>query len=234
MLTMKIIKSAYTFVKNFLNGLWYNIKAGVLTVFGKIKVFPYPFFLVIDPHGYGVNGAMIRKAMGMVQVGDVFCRRYENYLDGYFIPGRFSHSGVYVGDGIIIHALGDGVQKIDLIDFLKCDGFAILRPKTDDAGRAEAVRIAQSYLGCEYDFNFDIAGDYKNKEEVEERNRRVYCHELTRSCFPNLDVPTICPSLWHGMIRSSKKQFLAQSFFDSPDFECLYDSDFAEAHNPNK
>ena len=68
-----------------------------------------------------------------------------------------------------------------------------------------------------------------NKEEVQKRTRSVYCHELVRSCFPDLDIPTIQPVLWRGMIRSKKRQFLAQSFFDSPDFILLYDSDYYEA-----
>lgn len=49
-----------------------------------------------------------------------------------------------------------------------------------------------------------------------------------KSCFPDLDVPTIKPTLWNGMIRSSKSQFLAQSFFISKDFEVVYDSKFSE------
>ena len=222
--SMNILSS----MSNFFGGLWYNVKAGFLWVFGKIRVYRWPMFIVFDPKGYQVKGDGIRKAMDMARAGDVFARRYVNYLDGYFIPGRFSHTGIYIGGGIVIHAMGDGVQKIDVIDFLRCDGFAILRPKCDLETKKKAVEIANSYLGCEYDYNFDITGDYQNKSEVESRAKSVYCHELTRSCFPDLDVPTIKPQLWHGMIRSNKRQFLAQSFFDSPDFEVVYDSDFSE------
>lgn len=71
--------------------------------------------------------------MAEVRPGDILLRRYDNYLDGYFIPGRFSHSGVYIGDGLIVHAMSSGVQKIDIIDFLRCDGFAILRTYNAEA-----------------------------------------------------------------------------------------------------
>ena len=41
----------------------------------------------------------------------------------------------------------------------------------------------------------------------------------------------IVQPIWYlgGMIRSNKRQFLAQSFFDSKDFALVYDSDYSEA-----
>lgn len=225
---MTSLASPFVAVWHFVNGFCYSVKVGFLTIFGRIKVYRWPLWVVYDPVGYQVTSTQIRKAMDMVQPGDVLVRKYVNYLDGYFIPGRFSHSAVYIDDGVIVHAMCDGVQKIDIIDFLRCDEFAILRPKCDDAMKSRACEIAKSYIGHSYDFNFDIAHDYKNMDEVQKRTRSVYCHELTRSCFPDLDVPTIKPTLWNGMIRSSKSQFLAQSFFISKDFEVVYDSKFSE------
>lgn len=215
-------------MKNFVFGLFKNAKQGLLTVLGKIRVSWQPFWISFAPAGFKVKGRKIRKAMNILQPGDVVCRRYTCYVDGWFIPGRFSHSGIYVGNDTIIHALGDGVQKIDPIDFFQCDGLAILRPKKQTVV-GKACEIAKSYLGYGYDYNFDICEDYSNQNDVQNRTKTVYCHELTRSCFPDLEIPTVLPSLWNGMIRSSKKQFLAQSFFDSPDFELIYDSDFSEA-----
>lgn len=210
----------------FFKGLFKSLKIGFLYVFGRIKIYRWPMFVVYDPKGYDVKAAGIRTAMKLARKGDVFVRRYRNYLDGYFIPGRFSHSGVYVGGGVIIHAMSGGVQKIDLIDFLRCDGFAILRPAAkegrDLAGiAANAARIARSYLGRGYDYDFEI------EEPKEKPVEPVYCHELTMKCFPSLEIPLVQPSLWHGMIRSRRMQVLAQSFFDSPDFETVYDSDFS-------
>ena len=226
-----------TEMKNFVFGLFKNAKQGLLTVLGKMRVSWQPFWISFAPAGYKVKGREIRRAMNILQPGDVVCRRYTCYVDGWFIPGRFSHSGIYVGNDTIIHALGDGVQKIDPIDFFQCDGFAILRPKEKIANGAgtnraaivqRACEIAKSYLGYGYDYNFDICEDYKNQDEVQNRTKTVYCHELTRSCYPDLDIPTVLPSLWNGMIRSKKRQFLAQSFFDSPDFDLIYDSEFSE------
>lgn len=221
-------------VLDFVSGLMRNLKIAFLFFFGKIRVYRWPMFFVFDPRGYRVDGRQIRIAMESLKPGDVIARRYVNYLDGYFIPGRFSHSGVYIGDGVIVHAMGDGVQKIDVIDFLRCDGFIIFRPVPKNAEvdpssvRSTAVKTALSYVGRTYDYNFDICEDYSNKFEVEKRTRSVYCHELTRSCFPQLDIPTVKPSLWNGMIRSRKRQFLVQSFFESPDFSVVYDSDYSD------
>lgn len=211
----------------FLSGLIYNVKSGLLWIFGKIRIHRWPMFFVFDPRGYNVKADKIRRAMAEVRPGDILLRRYDNYLDGYFIPGRFSHSGVYIGDGLIVHAMSSGVQKIDIIDFLRCDGFAILRTYNAEAA-AKAPQIALSYVGRRYDYGFDICEDYGNSNEVDKRTKALYCHELTRSCFPRLDVPTLLPELWNGMIRSSKRQFLADSFFESPDFTTVYDSDFSE------
>lgn len=215
-------------MKNFIIGLFKNAKQGLLDILGRARVSWQPFWISFAPAGFKVKGPGIRRAMNILQPGDIVCRRYTCYVDGWFIPGRFSHSGIYVGDDTIIHALGDGVQKVDPIDFFQCDGFAILRPKNQTVV-GKACEIAKSYLGYGYDYTFDICEDYKNQDEVQNRTKTVYCHELTRSCYPDLDIPTVLPSLWNGMIRSSKRQFLAQSFFDSPDFELIYDSDFSEA-----
>lgn len=214
---------------NFVKGLLHNAKVAFLYVFGRIKVYKWPMFIVYDPKGYDVKAVGIRMAMSLVEKGDILVRRYKNFLDGYFIPGRFSHSGVYVGEGIIIHAMSDGVQKIDILDFLRCDGFAILRAKKSVGRdmreiRAKAIDIAYSYLGNEYDYDFEIEERRKEGKPTE----KVYCHELTRKCFPDLDIPLVKPSLWRGMIKMGRDQVLAQSFFDSPDIEVVYDSDYSE------
>ena len=232
---MKVLSKVFTPVWNFIHGFWLCIKQLFLTVFGKIRIYRYPMWIAYDPKGYDLTATKVRKIMRIIQPGDVICRRYNNFLDGYFIPGRFSHSGIYIGETedtgdarVIIHAMGDGVQMIDILDFVRCDGIAILRPKCDGEMKKKALERARSYLGYTYDFNFDILDDYKNSDEVDAHSKSMYCHEMTRSCYPDLNIPTITPSIWNGMIRSSKRQFLAQSFFDSPDFELIYDSDYSD------
>jgi hypothetical protein len=236
-----VMKTILCWVGWFFGGLIENLKEGFLSVMGEIHLTKRPLWIQIAPTGNDVKGRELRKALELVKAGDILVRRYRGVVCGWFIPGRFSHSGVYIGDGLMIHAIGSGVQKVDMLDFLACDGFAILRAKEGAGRRAgeegggsetiadKAVRIAKGYIGYSYDYKFDICEDYGNEKEVENRTKSVYCHELVRSCFPDLDIPTVKPSLWNGMIRSGKSQFLAQSFFDSEDLEVVYDSDFSEA-----
>jgi hypothetical protein len=68
-----------------------------LTIFGDIKVFRFPFFLVYDPGSYQVKGDDVRALLQVLQPGDILLRSYANYLDGKFIPGKFSHAGLYCG-----------------------------------------------------------------------------------------------------------------------------------------
>ena len=70
----------------------------LLTIFGDIKVFRYPLFIVYDPGSYQVKGDDVREVLDLIQPGDVLLRAYSNYLDGRFIPGIFSHAAVYCGE----------------------------------------------------------------------------------------------------------------------------------------
>ena len=121
-----------------------------LTLLGDIKVFRWPFFVVYDPAGYQVKGADVRAAMECLQPGDILVRGYSSYLDGYFIPSYFSHAGLYLGDvteddrrlvpdplpadtpfapgkQMVVHAIAEGVQMEDLLQFCRCDTLAVLR-----------------------------------------------------------------------------------------------------------
>lgn len=223
------------FIVYFFTGLLMNIKQAIMTMLGWFRLSKHFPWIVHSGDPYDVTGWMIRKCEQELKPGDILLRRYNGAILSWFIPGRYSHSGIYIGNGIVVHALGDGVQKTDLIDFLRCDGYAVLRCKTENAEELakKAVEISKTYIGYDYDYKLDICEDYKNQDEVTRRTKSVYCHELTRSCYPDLDVPTILPSIWNGMIRSSKRQFLAQSFLDSPDLDLVYDSYYSEIRKPH-
>ncbi len=129
-----------------------NVQSGFLKMFGDIKYFPWPMFFIYDPKGYQVRGDEVREVINCIQPGDILLRGYDKYLDGLFIPGYFSHAGLYVGevidddlklidtpltteqqkdfhtgDQMVIHAMAEGVFMEDIINFCRCDRMMILR-----------------------------------------------------------------------------------------------------------
>jgi hypothetical protein len=126
-----------------------DILNGFLKVFGDIKVFRWPLFIIYDPGSYLVKGYDMRQVIKIARPGDILLRGYNNYLDGYFIPGYFSHAGLYVGninpddavnvttdegkklfrigEQMVIHSMAEGVFMQDLLDFCRCDRMMIIR-----------------------------------------------------------------------------------------------------------
>lgn len=143
----------------YLSDLIYRVWSKFLTVFGNI-------YLAFSPPG--VTAKDMRELLDLVQPGDVVCRTYHYYLDSYFIKGKYSHSGIVVGYGTVIHAVAEGVSYIDVLDFVKdCDGFVLLRPRKP-YDPALAISFAKGQLGRPYDFVFQRGPD------------AWYCHELAR------------------------------------------------------
>jgi len=131
--------------------------AGLMHFLSDLKVYRWPMFVLYDPGSYLVKGEDARKAIDTVKPGDILLRRYQHYLNGYFIPGYFSHAGLYLGNvdpddikmvpsgsgqdhfragkQMVVHALGEGVLMEDLLSFCRCDQMAILRfPDTIERG----------------------------------------------------------------------------------------------------
>jgi hypothetical protein len=91
----------------------YRIKEWFLRFFGDVKIFReqprwfvllnflatalLKFNLLYDPRSYKVKGNDMRRVMKDIRPGDVLVRGFDNYVDGYFIPGFFSHAGLYLG-----------------------------------------------------------------------------------------------------------------------------------------
>jgi hypothetical protein len=125
-----------------------SLRDRLLTIFGDIKVFKHPLFLVYDPGGYRVRGRDLRCLVDLLQPGDVLVRGFSAYLDGKLIPGHFSHAALYLGktvpadlelvppaargrfvagEQVVIHAVAEGVLMEDILDFGRCDRIAVLR-----------------------------------------------------------------------------------------------------------
>ena len=148
-----------------------------LTFFGDLKVFRWPMFLLYQPGGYQLKGEDVREVLEKIRPGDILVRGYLDYLDGYFIPGYFSHVGLYLGDvteqdrgsvmaskqahhecdpvfrtgqQMVIHALAEGVLLEDILQFCRCDYMAILRlPDAIKAPPGAAPQLIEEALFSE-------------------------------------------------------------------------------------
>ncbi len=196
-----------TIIKIFTNFYSYWVK--ILTIIAKVKIFPTPGYIIYDPSefDYKVRGNSIREISQLLRPGDIVLRGYDHYLDNFMIPGKYSHSGIYIGDNKIIHAIATGVQEVDVIDFFQTDRACVLRP---NYGIEEAVNFAKSYLGKKYDFKFDT----KDSDEF-------YCHELVAKCYNSLPIQSIPVKFCGISFEFLGTKFLADSFLTNENIKII-------------
>lgn len=148
-----------------------DLTTKLFTTLSDLKYSLKPLFLNYKPHTFALKGSHTREIMKKVQIGDILVRSYNNYLDGFFVPGTFTHVGLYLGpvtedslrkiakvdlpnpqfnhgDQTVIHAIGDKVYLDHLIDFCRCDGLAIMRfPRQLKAASGQSIpEQLQAYL----------------------------------------------------------------------------------------
>jgi uncharacterized protein YycO len=190
--------------------LLYAIWSKLLTAFGDVKVFKFPMFFVFDPDDFQITGEKTLEIMDILEPGDIILRGYNRYLDGKFIPDplKFSHGALYIGNNRIIHAVAEGVSETNTVEFTRCDRIAIFRPKK---GQRKAISTAKKFLkdAVPYDFGFSKGVS------------AIYCFELCGECYDKLDIPRKTVSKFFGLIKK-ENVFLAESFFESPDMECVF------------
>lgn len=190
----------------------YKIKSKFLTFFGDIRFSKLPPFLFYDDIEFAVHGNKIKEIMDILEPGDVILRGYDHYLDGLFIKSsrKYSHAGLYAGNGFIIHAVAPNVTKQHVIDFCNCDRIAVVRPSKYTAS---AIKMARKFLkdNIKYDFNF------------EHGKETLYCFELAACCYPKLQVDKKKVSIFGGLIKKKEPVYLSDSFFESKDFKLVYE-----------
>jgi putative membrane protein len=129
-----------------------------------------------------IRAVHIRRLLEVLEPGSILCRDNASYTSRLFIPGKYSHSAVVIDDRTVIHAMEHGLQRMDVLDFVKdCDGFVVLRPPYREGCAERVVAEAQALLrqGIRYNFSF------------RERAAALYCHEFTNRCLAavHLAVP---------------------------------------------
>lgn len=162
----------------WLNAIRYFITSNITWFISDIQFFGWPFFCIFRAHGYKINAEQIRKIFLLIKPGDILLRRFDRYLGTRLIPGFFTHAALYVGDlnkdepDRVVHALGEGVVKEDLLKFLRCDEIAILRTNLVEDEIKQVIEKGLSFVGKDYDFDFDFGNATK-----------FSCTELVYTCF---------------------------------------------------
>ena len=175
--------------------LWYKFKRWFLSWSADIRIYPGGIILFGDSH-YHLKGDDMREILNVLEPGDILLRRYSHYLGSVLVPGYFSHAAVYVGDDQVIHILGEGITKEDILVFMRCDDMAVLRCTEPDR-RDKVISRAWDQLakGVEYDYDFDT-----------DDSSKFYCTEFVEYC---LGYPTRERSMFEI------KQILPDSFMAS-------------------
>lgn len=149
----------------------YNIKASVVSFIADIRLYKGGIILYGDSH-YDVKGPHVRNIVDALEPGDILLRTYKHYLGSKLTKGYWSHAAMFVGGNDVIHMLGDGITKEDILTFTRCDDVAILRA-TEPELISIAIEKANFYMDkdIDYDYNFDKKAD------------KFYCTEFVWQCY---------------------------------------------------
>lgn len=149
-----------------------RIKKLFVDFFGGIKIY-YGGIVFFGSSTYKIKGPEMRIILSLLKPGDVLLTRKDHYVSNFFIKGKFSHAGLYVGNNRVIHVTTDGIVNQDILGFMRADALAISRPK-DNTTTKTAIERAYTQLTKEiqYDYDFD-------KDSPEE----FYCSEFTDYCY---------------------------------------------------
>lgn len=197
--------------------LLYRLQRKVFTFLGDIKWsgILHPLWFTINATGYKLKGEHYRKLIKRLQPGDILIRRFEGYVDKWFIPGFWNHAGLYIGDDgedkeQIIHAVSEGVIQEDILNFMRTDHMLVLRLTEDQKGQAAegAIKKAKSIVGSPYDFGFDFKD-----------TNRFSCTELVAHCYPGLVL---------GKKRFGKETIIADDFYNSDALSTIWDSRYED------
>ena len=154
-----------------------KIKKFFIRLIADIYINKKPFFILYKPNFHKLKGHEIRYILKNIKKGDILLRSFHGYLNTVLTPGFWSHAALYIGNDTVIHAVGAGVIKEDILDFCRCDDIAILRIKNVSIENVKtAIVTAQDIVekNIQYDFEFESGDD------------ELYCTELVDMCYDNI------------------------------------------------
>jgi len=101
-----------------------------------------------------------KKALRILQKGDIVLVGAHRKMSTVFIPGPVTHSLLAMNKKKLIHAIGDGVAEKKFTQlFHEYDTLMIVRPEIPDKKKKdiiyEAIKFAKKQMGKPYDFVFN-------------------------------------------------------------------------------
>ena len=181
----------------------------LLSFIFNTKYSRYPMFLQYIDCTHRVTGNDYFEAKKLLQEGDIILRGHDNFLSGFIIPGKYSHSGIYKGDDRVIHStVENGVHESNLVEFMRCDRFMALRPIC-----GQIMHNARKYIGRKYDNELEDDDEY-------------YCHEFVAAVLNdcNFGIRKKQASTLFGLIK--KDIFCADSFLENCHLEKIMEIDW--------
>src|SRR5262249_13627923 len=101
----------------------------------------------------------------------------------------FTHVGMYIGNGKVLHSNERDVHVQRLNRFSKDYGFKVLRVDASPAERAEAVDYAKKQIGKEFNLRGMMrlalpVGETTEKRVRQENADKLFCSQLVANAYP--------------------------------------------------
>ena len=149
-----------------------DVKKKIIDFIGNIKIYSGGIVFFGD-NGLGLKGPDWREILDIIKPGDIVLNAHNHYLSSFFIKGNYGHVGLYVGDNKIIHVIGDGILKQDILTFLRADDVVVVRPENQELV-PQAISNAYNQLEKDVQYDYDF-----NRDDT----AQFYCSEFTDFCY---------------------------------------------------
>lgn len=142
------------------------------------------FFLVtrITPRKNRLTVKDYLNSQEVLRNGDVVLVGNFRTISRFFMGKFFTHSLLYTGNGICVHADADGVDTLEFKElFDQYDTMMILRPKIEEQAEekiTEVINFAKKQIGKPYDFYLENYDD------------RYFCTMLINESFDSAGFKT--------------------------------------------
>ena len=132
--------------------------------FSRTSTYTYFTNVLQGNIGHGYATAFYAGTMDIIlEPGDILLGGWTNCA-----YGRYSHAGIYVGDGQVLEAFADrGITLQPVNHYLRYAFLSVLRVKTDDEVKQSAIAYAKSHMNkIFYPLAFKTGESYWNCTKI--------------------------------------------------------------------